>query len=315
MDKLNKMKLYGLTALSLLLAPLGAQAQVDGKATAADGYTVGYMFDLGYNGVNCATNAGDCGTLMVNDSGGMVQFALILPQSLKDNTYGTNSTDYDPSAAFKAQAFKDLTGSDKLIVGLNGNTLTMDFLQGFASKDDGPVYKSGFTGAESSPTDATKPAWALAAATSMEYNYKASNPNGVVAPAHFGTGTNSPGAGDAAMAFWEFQHIYEWKVQESIFKNGSFDISQVGIDQIHLSPKRIDFDDTPTLEPCSPTNPKNCLPDPCTPGTPGCGGGGGGGQVPLPGTLVLMLMGLGILGGRGVAVRKSVSVPKSKLLS
>jgi PEP-CTERM motif len=300
MNTFKKLKTCGLTALALLLAPLGASAAVDGRVDLSDGYSAGYMFDLGYSGDGACLNTSDCGTLMVNNSGGMVQFALILPLSLKDNTYADKDS---------YQKFEQLISSDKLGVTMNGKTLYMDFLNGVTDRNSGPVFTSGFTGREDSPTVASKPTWALAAATSMGYNYSASSPNGVTAPAHFGPGASSPGAGSPALAFWEFQHIYEWKVSESVFQNGTFSINQVSLAEIHLSPKRADFNGDPDIIPCSPNDPTGCLPPPCTPGTPGCGGCTPGdpgcpGDVPLPGTLVLLLMGLGILGGRRTAARK-----------
>ncbi|MFT4518412.1 MAG: hypothetical protein ACI9JM_000793 [Halioglobus sp.] len=301
MRNISTLKAIGLAAL--LLAPLSATAQVNGQANAADGYTAGYAFDLDYNGVDCATNPSDCGTLMVKSSGGTVQMALILPTSLKDNTYGDNSTDYPGKDG--QQTFKALTGSDKLKIDLNGNLLAMDFLHGIGDKDDGPVFISGFTGNEDSPAPGSEPSWALAAATSMEFNYLASSPDGLNAPAHFGDGADSPGAGDAALAFWEFQHVYEWEVDESIFENGTFSIEQVSITDIHLSPKKEDINTDPPIEDCPPDDPNGCLPPPnCTPGDPGCTPPT---DVPLPGTLVLMLMGLAMLTGRRVARRKAHS--------
>ena len=142
-----------------------------------------------------------------------------------------------------------------MILDLNGNELAMDFLHGVDDKNDGPVFISGFTGQEDGPTEAGKPSWAIAAATSMEYNYNASSPDGINAPDHFGEGESSPGAGDPALAFWENTHTYEWEVSESIFQGGTFSIDQVSLVDIHLSPKRTDFDESPPIVDCPPNDP------------------------------------------------------------
>ena len=301
MKTLGTPNIIGSTALALALSPLAVNAQVDGVTTASDGYTAGYLFDVEINNTSCAVDLSDCGTLMVNDSGGMTQFALILPLSLKDNTYGANADGYN-------QKFSSLTGSDKLIMDLNGNELAMDFLNGVTDKDDGPVFESGFTGREDSPSPGSEPSWALAAATSMEYNYLASNPDGINAPTHFGgKDSDSPVAGDAAFDFWEFQHIYEWKVDNTIWENGQFSIDQVGITEIHLSPEKDDFTDNPPIIGCTPNDPNDCLPpDPgCDPSTDpnGCQPPPNG--VPLPSSVLLMLIGLGLLTGRRAIARRT----------
>ena len=311
MDNLKKLGKVGLLGLSMALTPFALQAAIDGTVNGSDSYTSTFLFDLIDDGgdAHCMASLADptgCGQLLVSTNNNKVQMALVLPQSLKDNTYGANSTDYaKPGDNFKEQSFKSLTGSDKLKISFDDGAgavsqLKMDFLHGFGDKEDGPVYKGGFTGEDDSFDDnpANRPSWAIAAATSMGWNYESSNPDGINAPDHFGEGADSPGAGDAALAFWEFAHIYEWEVDDSVF-GGTFDISQVSFssseDGIHLSPKKGDFNNAF----CTPGQP-GCGFIPCTPGTPGCPPGGTGpgpgpGPVPVPGTLFLMMLGLGVL--------------------
>ena len=92
--------------------------------------------------------------------------------------------------------------------------------------------------------------WAFAAAASLDYTFRQSNPDGIAALGH--SGENSP-------TFWDFAHVYQWKVEENVLDSGRSDISQVALSDIYLSPK-INSTSDPQIIVCELNDQQNCRP-------------------------------------------------------
>ena len=92
--------------------------------------------------------------------------------------------------------------------------------------------------------------WAFAAAASLDYTFRQSNPDGIAALGH--SGENSP-------TFWDFAHVYQWKVEENVLDSGRSDISQVALGDIYLSPK-INSTSDPQIIVCELNDQQNCRP-------------------------------------------------------
>ena len=224
---------------------LASSPTIDGHYDASEGYTNGFEV-LFWTPNGAAIYAGEF--WLHQDRSGNVSAALILPLSIKDNTYGDNSSPgYD-------QVFTDLTNSDRAnfvfkeddggfaTSGLGSDGLNLDFFKDISAS--GPDYVSGFTGEDGSPS--TTPISGALAATSMQYNFD--NTSNAERAAHFGQGKSSPSTGDTSLSFWDFTHAYEFFVPASGFGTDGIDTtsqaavsSQILLAEIHLSPHMQNF--------------------------------------------------------------------------
>lgn len=233
-----------LASLSLLLV-VAANADID--ADASNGGTPGSVSSEANGPTTCVDLNADCSTLMVNYYGDSVEFALFRRESGNDSMYATGSAD-DVSPDTQAAA---LPGNEKIKSDNTSQLLGIDFLRGFKDKDIDPAFKDEFSAVEDGAAAAgTMHGWAFAAAASLDYTFRQSNPDGIAALGH--SGENSP-------TFWDFAHVYQWKVEENVLDSGRSDISQVALSDIYLSPK-INSTSDPQIIVCELNDQQNCRP-------------------------------------------------------
>jgi|SaaInl8_200m_RNA_FD_contig_123_12694_length_2305_multi_28_in_0_out_0_2 hypothetical protein len=237
-----------LTMLNFFDVPsLFATPLIDGKFEASEGYTTGYNVDLNVEsgkGKNKTTVNGGEGELWITqDSGsGDLFLAFIQPLSLVDNSYGDNSIGWGKNIApsGKNHNYKDLTGSDKAqFVFTDGlDNTVLDIVLDYAHASSGSIVASVTEGdGEVNTGNASD---VKEAATSLVYNY---NIYGLSNPELFGNDSSSPEANedyeveDALLADWVFASVYELRVDGSVFDENGF--GEVELVVVHDSPNKI----------------------------------------------------------------------------
>ena len=247
----EKLKFLILTSMATLLA-FAANAADDGEgdADASDGTTINDTSNLGNDLTNCIDLNADCSTLMVNYYGESVQFALFRRGALKDISYGADSTAYYPSND-QAHATKDLSSGESSKPDNSKQLLGMDFLRGLEAKADDPAFTGEFSGKEDSSAESGGiHDWSVAAATFMDNNSQISTPHDITLPINFGEGS---------LTFWDFEHVYEWEVEENVLERGKYDSSQLALSHIYMSPKKVAAS-YPEIVVCDQNDPNNCRP-------------------------------------------------------
>lgn len=219
-------------------------ATIDGKVSAGE-YT--HTFNVGAIGA-----APDHATLYATQDAvnGNLYFALVLPRSYCDTSYGGNplgGTTYTSSAwidAGKAHNFNDLDGSDQatFTFAKNGTTYfngKMDYLEPTGSGNTTVIGSAGFTGGDGAITTGTS-SMILAAQSSMGYNWNKfgynmldKNHDGDTLDAGevdkgFNIVDHSPeitehtyNVVDSDFADWQFDIVYEFTLAASSFGGGS----------------------------------------------------------------------------------------------
>jgi hypothetical protein len=289
-----------------------ASPTIDGRFDGVDeGYTNGFAITMVPEGATePIITGGEIWTHVA--ANGDVSVALIVPLSLKDNTYGTTGTVEYGKDQNKVQKFKELTGSDKISFQLNDaggalvTNINLDFLHGLPDKEDGPDFVTGYTGFDDSPSSA--PTNVNGAVSSMGYNFSQfGDPSGAssgTAGYPFEDPSDSPAIAlnpdgsavdyvptNAAFSNWVFEHLYEFQVTAAAFGAGGFtSITQIVIDSIHLSPKKGDL----------PNSYDGIIGDPIN--------GGSTAVIPEPEGMTLALMGFAGLLAAGWFSRKKRNV-------
>ncbi len=240
---------------SLLMATAAqAAVSVDGRVGGEAEYGLGSGFSVTFkdengNTFNDASGNAAVGELWVHEDEALnsVFFGVVLPITLKDNTWGSNGNN-DYKDGNKTQKFKELPGSDKALFTIfNSNnteidSLQLDFLNGTGgSKETGP-FESGITGDSKEFQNFSNTNWLLDAKTSGGYVCG----EGGAAPSACSKDANpvdadNSGLGDVfEAADWELLHIYEFQVSLDAFGGAGGFVSedQIELTQIHLSPAK-----------------------------------------------------------------------------
>jgi hypothetical protein len=145
---------------------------------------------------------------------------------------------------------EELTGSEMVIPGNSSQLLAVDFLRGFNDKGIDPAFAGDLSATEDGAARADgMHVWAYAAATSMDHKLQRANPDGNDA---------ASGVGADSATFWDFEHVYQWEVEENVLDSGC-DISQVALSDIYLSPKTNSTTD-PQIIVCELNDQDNCRP-------------------------------------------------------
>lgn len=249
MSAREKLKFLMLASLVFLPA-VAASAAVDGDAETADGNIISATSNLDSGPTSCVDLNADCSTLMVNYYGDSVEFALFRRGSLNDTTYRAHSSDNTPPDS-EPHPVTDLSSSEQVTSGNNDHLLGIDFLRGLKDKSADPAFNGEFSAKETGPAGAGgMHDWAFAAATSMDYNFQQANPDGIAVPSDTGEGS---------LIFWDFEHVYQWEVEENVLDSGGYDLSQIALSDIYLSPKTNSTSDPETVV-CELNDRDNCRP-------------------------------------------------------
>lgn len=290
-EKTMKLEMTKIAANLLVLVILGglpaqADPMIDGKFDLSEGYTTGYYVNFNVEDTGPISYQGELWTHQ-NSTG--LSVAFIQPKSLVDNSYGANAVGWGSIA----HPFDKLIGSDKAQFsftdrgGFEVLNVTLDYLEGTGTYVDkrgnikvdrnAPLYVSGLTGRDSA-VDVGLASDLIASATSLEWNYN--NLGGLTDP-HFGKDSYSPLTSsdtsytvtESGYENWIFDVIYEFKIDSGVFGTNGFGGMEIIV--VHDSPNKLGKNKVwqeGDLEP-----------------------------VPVPGAVLLGMLGLGVA---GVKLRK-----------
>jgi hypothetical protein len=175
-----------------------------------------------------------CSTLMINYYGDSVEFSLFQRASSKGSAYSIDNK---------------LPGGVKVKPDSNEQLLGIDFLRGFNTTSDTGAFQGKFSTRADGPVEARGlHDWTFAAATSMGYSFQQSNPDGIAAPSDLVR---------HALTFWDFEHVYQWQVEENVHEGGRYDLSQLVLSDIYLSSKANSNSD-PKVVVCEVNDKNNC---------------------------------------------------------
>lgn len=199
----------------------------------------------------CVDMNADCSTLMVNYYGDAVTFSLFRHGDAGATTGGDRTAGNDPNN--KARPLEKLSSSEPPAADGNDLLLNIDFLRGFHGRAGDPAATGTQPGRAGGGTGSGgKHDWTLAAATSMDYTLQRSKPRGIAIRGHNGGGLQT---------FWEFEHVYRWEVEEDVLEDSKYDISQVLLSNVYISPK-VDSGTDPKTVICDLNNTGDCRPVP-----------------------------------------------------
>ena len=232
----------------------GPTPVADGRFDPDEGYSIGHYLHLEVEKDKDNTvPADDPGELWLHQDAATndVYFALILPLSLVDNTYGANiATDWSP----QTHTFKNLKDSDvadfQFVVHAGPDetySFEIDYLADSAETESGYDAKAGGADAAS----------LLAVGTSLDYNFN---------DRHHVLTTDSPAMSsdyvpvDSDYNDWVFEIIYEGQIDGTLFETGGF--GGLTIPVIHVSPNKIAKNRVfPTVDGVIPTG-SGVIPEP-----------------------------------------------------
>lgn len=198
----------------------------------------------------CVDMSAGCSTLMVNYYGHAVTFALFRHGDARATTDRDRTAGDNPDN--KARPPETTSGSELPAAESNDLLLNIDFLRGFEDRDGAPAGTGTQFGRAGAAGSSGKHDWTLAAATFMDYALQRSKPGGPSMRGHSG--------GDL-QTFWEFEHFYRWEVEANVLEDSKYDISQVLLSNVYISPK-VDSGTDPGTVICALNNTDDCRPVP-----------------------------------------------------
>ncbi|MCB1704568.1 MAG: hypothetical protein KDI17_06885 [Halioglobus sp.] len=226
-----------------------AHAAVDSDA--ADDSRVGERAkSVGQHRGGCIDLNEGCSALMVNYTGNSVQFSLFRRDSspvnaqVPDLVVSAQPGDAPFPAVSSAEGEGVAADSDE-------ESLVIDFLQGFEARDDTAGDETEFAGYDEVTAEISAfHTWSSAAAASLSADQSQPGSDGPVMAGQ---------TGGRWTTFWDFRSVYQWEVEEDVMDDGAYDVSQVALSNIYLSPK-VSSSSDPEIVVCELNDPDNCRP-------------------------------------------------------
>lgn len=191
-----------------------------------------------------------CNTVMVNYSGESVEFVYFRHNHSQNSSAEIDTSTHELSDVPPLPR-ADLPDSESGVPDSSEYHLGMDFLLGFEEKSNTETPAEAFSGySEGTAEFSTYHNWSAAALASMR-----SQPPQLSSGAPNATEQTAGRIAD----FWDIRSIYQWQVEENVMNSDVYDVTQVVLSNIYVSPKITSASD-PEIVVCELNNPDNCRP-------------------------------------------------------